>query len=551
MSRAEAVPHGSIRSLIDLMKAVAAGGPLEIALAVLEAGLKLAGRGGGGRDSAAEVRQLVTALPGGAAAAGLTGSPLHAAEVCAAGLLELVARELRALDRVPDDAAELARDVLVSGAAPGADLELGGSWAASELAAVVSRHLESDRIDAVAVLRDRLHGWVVGRLALVLADADAQRIAATLAENLIAALLVDPTFQARASHQFRERCDDLLHRVLARVSRLDERSTLIEGFLAHLSLATGVPSPEQLDDLLKLLTGAPGERRVVLIEALAGFGKTTFLSWLSWALAQAPGGPLPIVPISVVREGLGRPLELEALINCAVAKVQAPPWWSTTLQLRRNAVRAVIESGQAVLLVDGLDQVSCGTQDLRASLDRCDRPVRVVATCREELGVSGDPRWGQIVQLREPTEKRFSGSVNRSVRDLLVEALGRHTARHPFFIHVGRFLCFDAHKRPRRSTPLDLLGRYLEKLYQLARLRLEGTGSVDVISKAELLVLGVLGLTSLRVRQEDGRAAMQLIDSAWPRPGPAGSSSAAGRGRRAASLRRAGSHGGAFRCSRP
>lgn len=113
-----------------------------------------------------------------------------------------------------------------------------------------------------------------------------------------------------------------------------------------------------------------------------GSGKSTLINWLAWLFTQTRGGPWtaalgPLIPLPfVLRElRLHKPIGWESLLGAFLAHPVAEPLKS------REAVERLLRSGQALLLLDGLDEIR--SERLRKALrDAVHEGMRCYPTCR-------------------------------------------------------------------------------------------------------------------------------------------------------------------------
>jgi len=259
-------------------------------------------------------------------------------------------------------------------------------------------------------------------------------------------------------------------------------------------------------EVLELLLSLDDTPATVLVQALAGFGKSTFLRWLAVQWNAEDSAPLPV--LVTIKELADAGYDLATAL---LGRLSFPDYWSPDQRL------GLVERGLAVVLVDGLDQIQGAPEGVRDAVVRAGR-ARVVAACREELGPgAGLADWSALVRLRHLDPRAFTELVDKNVRMALEGALDGNDVRHPFFLHVARTIMYTGSRGlPRRATKIELLDCYIRRLLQHGEDRkcgLEKTlprGARLDPDDWQLDVLGTLGLESLRWLHGTGEATDQL-----------------------------------------
>ncbi|NOZ80029.1 MAG: SUMF1/EgtB/PvdO family nonheme iron enzyme, partial [Acidobacteria bacterium] len=291
--------------------------------------------------------------------------------------------------------------------------------------------------------------------------------------------------------------------------------------------------PFAVKELLDLLARTPPPVRI-LVEAPAGFGKTTFLRWLACLLAQDGGRPAPVGPLTASRHDLARGRVRDTVERWAHDACE-PQEGLENIQYRRTLAAAALRRGRTVLLVDGLDQIE-RPEKAAANLQAEIEVARLIATCREETGLPRQgSRWTAVIRLRHPTEDDFDRLVSGEVRELLegtIEPVVGHPSydeddvRHPFFIHVARVVHVLGGKELRSRTLAGLLGEYITRLFEQGKGHDTATGGREfaqdgALSDSEWEALGTLGYLSMtRLHRIPGgsgsglSSSLQLLDGA-------------------------------------
>jgi len=122
----------------------------------------------------------------------------------------------------------------------------------------------------------------------------------------------------------------------------------------------------------------------VLVEAPAGFGKTTFLHVLALEIAKREGF-LALQPVSLrdwMRSGAN--LSMQGLVEFLEPSLCTSPERSRSRKM--DLATWLVRSGRAVVFLDGLDQVENGFDLIDRRVIRGSSSVKVVAACRSEIG---------------------------------------------------------------------------------------------------------------------------------------------------------------------
>ncbi|HOC43220.1 MAG TPA: SUMF1/EgtB/PvdO family nonheme iron enzyme [Thermoanaerobaculales bacterium] len=253
------------------------------------------------------------------------------------------------------------------------------------------------------------------------------------------------------------------------------------------------------------------ERLVVLVEAKAGFGKTTFMYRLAHKLACRGGGALPLLPVRVFEKGRSEsPVNWSELLTLGVRDLKQ----LSGDEIRREDVESMMNDGHAVAFVDGLDQLPDGAGMLVRGLPPATKPIKVVASCRQEAHAIADHGWTHVLRLGAPSEEDFSQNVPKEHQNHLEACLGDDDPRNPFMLHIVRVLDCRKDPLPPLGGVTELLDSYLAFLFAWAEAKLTGRDvkeRPEGLTREQRLALGVLGLTSLRYRPR-GAATEQRID---------------------------------------
>jgi formylglycine-generating enzyme required for sulfatase activity len=259
----------------------------------------------------------------------------------------------------------------------------------------------------------------------------------------------------------------------------------------------------EFDRVLRLVAEAD-KRLVMLVEAKAGFGKTTLMQMLAHELARNEGSPLPLSPVRVHEENRPSPTGWPEFVARAAEKLQPFPMLSgATLESSREHAARLLHDGRLIAFVDGLDQVADGARNLLERWPLGTGTMKVVASCREEIGATVHSGWTHVLRLSSPQETTFEELVPQKHQDYLADCLGDGDPRNPFMLHIVRVLDRWGTLQQQEANVARLFEMYLEFLFAWADANRNGTIVSEVpgpLSREQRLALGQLGLESLRHR---------------------------------------------------
>jgi len=267
-------------------------------------------------------------------------------------------------------------------------------------------------------------------------------------------------------------------------------------------------------NFLGRLSSRSSERLITLVEAPAGFGKSTFLSFVAWrlnvgrrAFALPPTGMLE-------RRGELEPTSRPALIRLLLDRLERPVDWATAKF--EAAVQLLLEQGKVVIAVDGLDQVEGAADRMGSYVTSAGYPLRLVASCRQELGIGeASLRWDEVVRLDQPSLEAVSArEMPQVLRATLADAVGPDDVANPFWIHVGRLLLFVKRLPGSDLSTATLLDAYVEELLELGRRRTGQPRDSFALMERQRQAISMVrrvALEALRLKLPDSPAVVQEV----------------------------------------
>ncbi|MGR6319841.1 BTAD domain-containing putative transcriptional regulator [Micromonospora soli] len=260
-----------------------------------------------------------------------------------------------------------------------AELRLGAAPGSSSARALVT---ELRELVAADPLRERLHGQLMRALHADGRRSEALAAFAELRRLLAEELGTDPSAELVALHAALLR-DEVESRAEAAPSRLPPLPGQLSSFVGR-------------EEELRRLGGLLGEARLVTLQGPGGVGKTR----LALEAAARHGGEVCLVELAALPAGADVAPAVLAALDLRDAALRVPGGGPRDVTDR---LVAALGDRRLLLLLDNCEHVVADAARLTARLLRAAPMVRVLATSREPLGLTGEMLC-PVVGLPVPSE---------------------------------------------------------------------------------------------------------------------------------------------------